>query len=228
MSRNDNEQFVRDQFDQARPRYTRLVNNFVDDAEVVVEEAATIFDGMIPDMAYVDDHEKPMASAVFSCNRILAVYLALQKRGVDVHDFGSTMLSDLVNVPPAPAEEPEGEQPSWEERLAGLVAAGEASQREAAPGEFVFEVLPGDGAGESATNIKSCAICHAFSKYDAMDLVPYMCATDDVMSDRNNLGLRRTGTIAVGAEQCDFRYRRGGEPQHLAGLYPQQIRIARG
>lgn len=56
-----------------------------------------------------------------------------------------------------------------------------------------------------------------------MDLVPYMCATDDVVSDRGGQGLRRTGTIAVGAHQCDFRYKRGGEPLHLAPQCPQRF-----
>ena len=74
-------------------------------------------------------------------------------------------------------------------------------------------------------NIFSCDICHQFSKFDAMDLVPYMCALDDVLSDRFDQGLRRTGTIAVGAAQCDFRYERGGEPQRMADQYPNKIRI---
>ena len=45
------------------------------------------------------------------------------------------------------------------------------------------------------------------------------------MSDRGHQGLRRTGTIAVGAHQCDFRYQRTGEPGHLADKYPDRIRI---
>ena len=76
-------------------------------------------------------------------------------------------------------------------------------------------------------NIKSCAICHAFSKYDAMDLVPYMCAMDDVASEIGDLGLRRTGTIALGATHCDFRYERGREPLRLADQYPERIRTAK-
>ncbi len=230
MSRNENEQFVRDQFDQARPLLTRLVKNFVDDAEVVVEEAATIFDGMIPDMAYVDDHEKPMAAAVFICSGMLAAYLALKKRGVGPHDFGSAMLHVMADMPQAEAPgEPASDSVSSEERFAQLVAGAEASQTEAAPGEFVYEGLPGNGEDfDWGMNITSCAICHAFSKYDAMDLVPYMCAWDDVMSDQGNLGLRRTGTIALGAHQCDFCYKQGGEPLRLVEQYPQRIRVDQG
>lgn len=138
----------------------------------------------------------------------------------------------LTKMEQAPITQPE-EQPesskgqSRREQFAAFISAGEASQKEAAPGEFVFEAFLGDREDyDWGMNVKSCAICHSFSKYDAMDLVPYMCATDDVMSDKGKQGLRRTGSIAVGAHQCDFRYKRGGEPGHLSKQYPHKIQVA--
>jgi hypothetical protein len=59
-----------------------------------------------------------------------------------------------------------------------------------------------------------------------MEVVPYMCAVDDVMSDKGNQGLQRGGSLALGASKCDFRYKRGGQPQRLAEQYPLQIRVA--
>ena len=225
MTRQENEQFVRDFFKEAKPWYAQLVGSLVDDAEVAVEEAATIFDGMIPELAYVDKRDHPMATAVFSTIALLAVHLALRERGVEVHDFGSAMLTAMAQAPLPGPEQPVDDRPPLE-RFAGFVAHAEASQRDAVPGEYVFEAFLGDRTDfDWGMNIKSCAICHAFSKYDAMDLVPYFCAADDVLSDRGNQGLRRTGTIAVGAHQCDFRYKRGGEPQHLATQYPDRIRV---
>ncbi len=52
-----------------------------------------------------------------------------------------------------------------------------------------------------------------------------MCATDDSMSDAGNQGLRRTGTIALGADHCDFRFRHGDEPKRLAPQYPEKIQL---
>ena len=227
MTTQENEQFVRDFFAATKPRYVRLIGSLVDDAQAAVEEAATIFEGMIPDMAYVDKRDHPMASALFACSATLAVYLALKERGVDVHDFGTAMLTAMAQAPLAEPQEPEDDRP-LQERFAEFTASAEASQRDAMPGEFVFEAFLGDRTDfDWGMNVKSCAICFAFSKYDAMDLVPYMGATDDVMSDRGNQGLRRTGTIAVGAHQCDFRYKRGGEPKHLAEQYPDRIRVVK-
>ena len=225
-STQENHQLFRNVFDAARFRIPKLVNRLIEEgAEEILEESAKIFDGMIPEMAYVDHPEHPMANALFICNVNLAVYLALKKRGVDVHDFGNAMLTGLAAARVKGPEEPLGEG-FLENDFDEFFAVGEASQNDPVAGEFELEVVKGDaGEYEWGYNIKSCAICYSFSNHDAMDLVPYMCATDDVMSDKGNQGLQRTGSIAVGAHQCDFRYKRGGEPRRLATQYPDRIRI---
>ena len=58
-------------------------------------------------------------------------------------------------------------------------------------------------------------------------MVPYMCSFDDVVSDAGDQGLRRTGTIALGASHCDFRFRQGGKPRRLAEQYPERIQLDR-
>ncbi len=226
MTTQEIEEFARNLFEEARPWYTRLTGSLVDDAEAAVEEAAAIFERMIPDMPYVDKPNHPLAPAVSGSIPVLAMYLALRERGVDVHDFGNALLTAMAKDPPQGLEGPADDRPPME-RFAGLVECGEASQRDATPGEHVFEAFLGNRTDfDWGMTVKSCGVCHVFSKYDAMDLVPYMCAADDVLSDRGNLGLRRTGTIAVGADQCDFRYQRGGEPLRLATQYPDRVRVA--
>lgn len=65
MDRIKNEEFVRNFFEEARERNMDLVAEFTDDAATVMDQAARIFDEMIPDMAYVDSPHKPMADSVF-------------------------------------------------------------------------------------------------------------------------------------------------------------------
>jgi hypothetical protein len=224
MIRSDNQQFIKTTFfDQAGVRLMRLAGRFAEDTDAVIAEASAIFDEMLPSMAYVDKPQHPLAAALFICSVNLSLYLALKKRGVDVHTFGSAMLTGLTRAPiPVPQENNE----VLRERLAQFALIAEASQTNAAPGEDVIEFVSGENAEfEWGYNVKSCAICQAAAKYDAMDLVPYFCAVDDVMSDKGNQGLRRTGSLAVGASHCDFRYKRGGEPQRLAEQYPEQIRF---
>lgn len=198
---------------------------FADSAEIdaVLAEASQIAAAMIPDMAYSANPKHPMARSVYFCNASLAVFLAAKSRGVGVHQYGEQMLLEMRRThqaPDATAEKP------LEEQLAALVAASEDSLQEAAPGEFVFDVqISTDQETDWSMSVKSCAICASFSKYDAMDLVPYMCATDDIVSDAAGQGLRRTGTIALGARECDFKYRQGGAPRRVAQDYPERIRL---
>ncbi len=224
MNRLENQQFVKTTFfNQANVRLTRLAGRFVSDVDAVIAEASAIFDEMLPVMAYIDKPQHPLASALFICSVNLSLYLALKQRGVDVHAFGSAMLTGLTR---APIRVPQETDEMLRERLKQFPLIAEASQTSAAPGEDVVEFVSGEGADfEWGYNVKSCAICHAAAKYDAMDLVPYFCAVDDVMSDKGNQGLRRTGSLAVGASHCDFRYTRGGEPQRLAAQYPERIRF---
>lgn len=212
-------------FETARPRLLKLAGRLVDDPDAAVSDAEQNFEDMLPGMAYTDKPEHPFAAALFIPCINLSIYLALKKRGVDVHDFGVSLLNGLAL---APSPKPAGEATSPEERVSKLVALGEESQRNAAPGEDVFEAFAGDGESfDFGINIQSCAICHHFANYDAMDLVPYMCAADDLVSEKQATGLSRTGTIALGASQCDFRYRTGGEPKPIAPQFPEKIRWKR-
>jgi hypothetical protein len=203
-----------------------MVANLVDDADAVMAEAAAIFDEMIPNMAYVGKPRDPMAMNVFGCAAEIAVYVAASKHDVDVHEFGNALLIARENMPRREPEGPKDSRPR-EELFAEFVAAGDTSQGREDTGEFVFEAFLGDRQEfDWGMDITSCGVCYLAAQYDATELVPYMCATDDIVSDRDGHGLRRTGAIAVGSKQCDFRFKRGGEPQPLSAEYPDQIRIA--
>ncbi len=202
MSRQENERFVKTiYFDQATVRLTRLAGRFVTDVDTVLAEASSIFDAMLPRLAYVDKPKHPLASALFICSVTLALYLALKKREVDVHDFGRAMLEGLAR---APVQMPEEREEVLQEQLVQFTGAARISQLHPEPGEDVFEIAGIDQADfDWGYNVTSCAICTVAAMYEAMDLVPYMCAVDDVMSARGNQGLRRSGSLANGSHHCD-------------------------
>ena len=134
-------------------------------------------------------------------------------------------LKRVMTARPAPpgAAEAEAAKATSEE----VQEQARRSQRAARPGEFAFEIVAGDGytGGDFGMNVISCAVCFAFGKYDAMALVPYMCPTDDVLSDALGQGLQRSGTIALGAHRCDFRFDREGSPARLAEQFPERIKL---
>ncbi len=212
MSNDFEKDRVMEYFIRNETRLKGFVSKLVSDVDEVVFAARRRFAEMLEDCAYLDTPDSPLANALFQCNVNLATYLELKQRGIDVHTYGAAMLDDLrsrVETPP----------PFEGEGMPDLAGPGTH------PGEFELELVEGDGQDfDWGYNIKSCAICHQFAKYDALDLVPYMCASDDVMSDAGDQGLVRTGTIALGAHQCDFRYRQGGTPRPLAEHHPEKIR----
>ncbi len=219
-------------FVRNRGRLERLATELVgaDAASAVVDAAEQEFIAMLPDMAYRDNPDHHHAGDLFASAMNLALFLAVKDRGIDAHRFGDAMIYRIRKALAAIQSKRQGAEPQQPDSSVAqaFIDAMHESQISAKPGEFVYEYLPDESnedSGDWAFNITSCAICHHFRKYDAMDLVPYMCASDDVMSDAQGRGLVRTGTIALGAKCCDFRYQAGGEPQAVADLYPDRIKV---
>jgi len=105
-----------------------------------------------------------------------------------------------------------------------LAKAAEESQSNAHPDDFVIATPTLPPGADFALEIRDCAVCKAFGKHGEQSVVPYICATDDLMSDALELGLRRSGTRALGADRCDFVYQIDGQPQRLEDRYD----LARG
>jgi len=57
-------------------------------------------------------------------------------------------------------------------------------------------------------DILECGICKLFQKHDAGKYAPILCEVDKVTSALAGLELIRHGTIANGADKCDFRFRK--------------------
>lgn len=57
-------------------------------------------------------------------------------------------------------------------------------------------------------DILECGICKLFQKHEMGMYAKILCEVDEITTAHAGLQLIRTGTIANGAEKCDFRYRR--------------------
>jgi hypothetical protein len=44
----------------------------------------------------------------------------------------------------------------------------------------------------------------------ADEIAPYLCALDQISSEKLGWGLIRTSTLAEGGKVCDFRFKKGG------------------
>lgn len=56
-------------------------------------------------------------------------------------------------------------------------------------------------------DILQCGICKLFNKHDYSQYAKILCEVDEITSGLAGLELIRKGTIANGAEKCDFRWR---------------------
>lgn len=58
-----------------------------------------------------------------------------------------------------------------------------------------------------AFDVRECALVKYCRAQGAPEIVPILCRLDDLMAAQlRGLRLVRKGTIAMGAERCDFRY----------------------
>lgn len=61
-------------------------------------------------------------------------------------------------------------------------------------------------------DILECGICKLFAKHQAGKYAAILCEVDKLTSALAGLELIRSGTIANGAAQCDFRFRKASTP----------------
>lgn len=85
------------------------------------------------------------------------------------------------------------------------------SQRRKYPGDYVFKYINSGGGFDYGVDYLECASCKFLRQKNGMPIAPYLCTTDILYSRLWGWGLHRSGTIAGGAERCDFRFKKGGE-----------------
>jgi len=57
-------------------------------------------------------------------------------------------------------------------------------------------------------DILECGICKLYHKHGLQKFTSLLCEIDHITSSLAGLTLKRSGTIALGAEKCDFRFER--------------------
>jgi hypothetical protein len=96
--------------------------------------------------------------------------------------------------------------PLWKQMTKSIAT----KSAQAAVGGWVLDYVPPDpGSSDYGVTYHRCAIRDLAHAVGAEAFAPFICQSDAVMSELLGWGLRRTGTIAQGQSQCDFRFRKG-------------------
>lgn len=102
-----------------------------------------------------------------------------------------------------------------------LRACSAQLQKEEYPDSYISHFVEGDGSFTWGLDITQCVHMKLFPEFGAEEYLPYLCPPDDIRSYAFGDRMWRSGTIALGAEKCDFRHIQGIPPLGLfVLLYP--------
>ena len=188
-----------------------------DEVEHIVQQTQDEFRAMLPRLPYIGGRQNPLTTNLVACSWFLALYRVLQPRGLSDDEIG-----DLVY---RVAEEWVKSSPRWLGRMQRFLIKtpllrimfgwiSRQTQQQKYPGDFVVQFVPGDGRNfDFGLDFTGCAIHKFFQAEGAGHFAKYMCRIDYLTTSLKGIELIRTGTIANGADKCDFRYRLASRPK---------------
>lgn len=175
----------------------------------IINAAREAFAALIPRIPYIGGDANPLTDTLVQMTSLLALYQVMQSRGVPTEEIGALaqrMAQTRIESVPVVLRRLLGRlymTRLWRERTRRKAVQ---SQRGDYPGNFVYEVVAGDGF-EWGIDYHECGIVKFFHAQHADEFTPYMCLIDFLMFPAMGVHLERQGTIANGCTRCDFRFR---------------------
>ncbi|PKL67657.1 MAG: hypothetical protein CVV28_05145 [Methanobacteriales archaeon HGW-Methanobacteriales-1] len=177
------------------------------------------YNSLLEDMPYIGGSDNPLTITITSTTQYLAVYLVLKRRGKDLKDIGEICYRHADDFFKNNSDEI---MPMDNPQVIGFLKyMASESENRIYHGDFVFEFVEGEDF-DFGLDFKECAICKFFQEKGADEFVPYMCAMDIPESKYGCLGLKRTMTLAEGADKCDFRYKKGAPTEIVSAVINEE------
>jgi len=179
--------------------------------DAIAVEARQEYESLIPQLPYIGGRENPLTQIMVAAGMFLALYKPLKAHGQAVEEIGALVYEAVeraYDLFPRSLLRLYGRLSFTRHSLRkARVMALESQQRRYA-GDWVYSFVEGDGEEfDYGLDFEECGICKFFQAQGAEEFALSMCRLDFIASDRLGWGLVRTGTIAEGAEKCDFRYK---------------------
>jgi len=180
-----------------------------------IADIETTFKRIQPDVHFAKTSKNPVDRRLEIAAFFLATIEVLNKNGESIEKI-RTLLLGIANeyVRPKNAFQrtlkklPVQLIDSWFGKFLIRQMQNKVSQR-AHPDGFVVNVLTdkketmGFGYG---IDILECGICKLYNKHGLQKFTPLLCEIDYITTSMAGLTMHRSGTIALGASKCDFRY----------------------
>lgn len=159
------------------------------------------------EMPYIGGDENPLTNDLISAAENLAFYKVLKKHNKTLKEIGELAYKAQEK---AFNDHPELIPPMTRpECIPYMRYAAKVSREKKFSGDWVYEFIEGNKEFDLGMDFTECGIQKLFHEHDADEFTPYLCAMDIPMSNKGNLGLHRTETLAEGSGRCDFRYKAG-------------------
>ncbi|HEU4858559.1 MAG TPA: L-2-amino-thiazoline-4-carboxylic acid hydrolase [Chitinophagaceae bacterium] len=196
---------------------TTIKRRFPGHADEIIAGTNDHYKVISVDTAFVASSGNPIDKRLDFCAYFLALIKTLDKRGENFETTRKICLEIVTEY-----VKPKNQFQQFVKRLpAKLVNTwlatfllGEFDKRvskNANPDGFIANIITdkqetlGLGYG---IDILECGICKLFKKHNYQKYAAILCEVDALTSDLAGLKLIRTGTIALGAPKCDFRWER--------------------
>lgn len=190
-------------------------------AEAMHQEMLDEYRRLTLQAPYIGGRGNPFAGNMVGGCSALAVYRVVLDHNGNLEDTGEllhrTIRAEVEGIPQALRP--------WMVRymFSGLrrrqlERGARRSQARRYPGDWVFEVVPGDGKDfDLGVDMIECGIVKFLHAQGADELTPYLCDWDYLYAEVLGYRLERTKTLAWGCDRCDFRSMRNG---HMTAAWP--------
>jgi hypothetical protein len=175
------------------------------------------FKSISDDTKFASSSGNPIDKRLDFCAYFLALIKALDEQGETFETIRSICL-EIVTAYVRPKNKlqqllkrlPAKLVNTWLAKLFLKAFHKRVSQR-SHPDGFVANIITGKnetfGFGYGI-DILECGICKLFQKHNYQKYASILCEVDEITSSLAGLKLIRTGTIALGAKKCDFRFKK--------------------
>jgi hypothetical protein len=182
-------------------------------ASMVIPEIRQEYEVLIPQVPYIGD-KRPFTQWLLATAQFLAMYRVFKRHSKSVEEdgrIGYEVSDRMLNAYPRFLLRFFGRTMFSKKRLGNARMYAEESQKRKYLGAYVFRFVVGDNENfDFGIDYTECASQKFLAAQHALELAPYICATDILQSERFGWGLTRTMILAEGAEKCDFRFKKGG------------------
>lgn len=193
----------------------------------IQQDTLAEYERLIPRLPYVGGKENPLTKNLVEAAYGLALYRALLRHGGTLEQAGELIylaVERSVNRIPTWVRYWIGKMYFSRRRFQAMYQRALVSQQRCYPGNWVWEVIAGDGQDfDLEMNYTECGIDKFMRSQGAQELMPYLCNTDYALFRGLGMELTRTKTLAWGCGCCDFRIKKHGNmPSAWPPSFPEK------